>query len=135
MEPTTNKAAAPAAKKNKGGNDGKSPRALRGSPKASTNWTAADEARFQEQQKARETFVAERTDSLKQIAGLLFKGAKTEVIEPVVVDGNTVAEGRTLQAAVTEEQLVANIEQHGDAVLTFLSKHFKLVPTLIKKTH
>lgn len=135
---TTNKtsSAASSSKKNKGGNDGKSPRALRGAPKAATNWTAADEAKFQEQQKAREAFVAERTSSLKQIAGLLFKGNEVHTIEAIKdAEGNIIAEGRTLTASVTEEQLHANIAEHGDHVLTYLSKHFKLIPTLIKSAH
>jgi hypothetical protein len=130
---TTKTNAAPA--KSKGGNDGKTPRALRGAPKAATNWTPAQEAAFQAQQKAREAFVAERTATLKQAIGLLFKGAKTEVIEPVVVDGTTVAEGRTLPAAITEEALLSNLAEHGDQVLTYLSKHFKLIPTLAKSAH
>jgi hypothetical protein len=134
MESTTKTATA--LKKNKGGNDGKSPRALRGAPKAATNWTAADEAKFQDQQKAREAFVAERTASLKQVASLLFKGADVHTIAAIKdAEGNIIAEGRTLDASVTEAQLLANIAEHGDHVLTYLSKHFKLIPTLVKSAH
>lgn len=138
MDTTTNKtqpaASAAAAKKKTGGNDGKTPRALRGALKAATNWTPADEARFQEQQKNREAFVAERTASLKQIAGLLMAGAKPKHIEAVSdSQGVVITEGYSLPAAITEEELMANIEAQGDHVLTFLSKHFKLIPTLAKK--
>lgn len=134
MEPTTTTTKNSAApKKNKGGNDGKSPRALRGAPKAASNWSAADEARFQEQQKAREAFVAERTTSLKKIADLMLHGVKPVQIEAVKgADGTVITEGYALQVAATEEQLLANLAEHGDAILTYLSKHYKLQPTLLK---
>ncbi|RQR63853.1 hypothetical protein [Burkholderia sp. Bp8998] len=134
MEPTTTTTKNSAApKKNKGGNDGKSPRALRGAPKAASNWSAADEARFQEQQKAREAFVAERTTSLKKIAGLMLHGVKPVHIEAVKgADGTVITEGYALPVAATEEQLLANLAEHGDAILTYLSKHYKLQPTLLK---
>jgi type IV secretory pathway TrbF-like protein len=140
MDTTTNAKtktnAAPA--KNKGGNDGKTPRALRGAPKAATNWTPAQEQAFLAQAKAREAFVAERTATLKQAVGLLFKGAKSEVIPAVssaAEDGTIIREAQTLPAAITEEALLANLAEHGDQVLTYLSKHFKLIPTLAKSAH
>lgn len=133
MDTTTNKNTAASAKKNKGGNDGKSPRALRGAPKAASNWSAADEARFQEQQKAREAFVAERNASLKKITGFLLAGANPVQVEAVKgADGAVISEGYELPVAATEEQLLANLEAHGDAILTYLSKHYKLQPTLLK---
>ncbi|HIH2748229.1 TPA: hypothetical protein ACYLN4_003995 [Burkholderia lata] len=133
MEPTTTTKNSAAPKKNKGGNDGKSPRALRGAPKAASNWSAADEARFQEQQKAREAFVAERTTSLKKIADLMLHGVKPVHIEAVKgADGAVITEGYALPVAATEEQLLANLAEHGDAILTYLSKHYKLQPTLLK---
>jgi hypothetical protein len=135
MEATTTKTAA-APKKNKGGNDGKSPRALRGAPKAASSWTPAQEAAFLSQAKAREAFVAERTATLKQAAGLLFKGNEVHTIEAIKdAEGNIIAEGRVLTASITEEALLANLAEHGDQVLTFLSKHFKLIPTLAKSAH
>ncbi|KFG99056.1 hypothetical protein GQ56_0100930 [Burkholderia paludis] len=133
MEPTTTTKNSAAPKKNKGGNDGKSPRALRGAPKAASNWSAADETRFQEQQKAREAFVAERTTSLKKIVDFMLHGVKPVHIEPVKgADGNVITEGYALPVAATEEQLLANLAEHGDAILTYLSKHYKLQPTLLK---
>jgi hypothetical protein len=138
MEPTTNsakkatQAAAPAAKA-KGGNDGKTPRALRGAPKPATSWTPAQEAAFQAQQKAREAFVAERTGTLAKVAGLLFKDAQSHGVSAVKdAEGNVLAEAKVFEAGVSQEQLLANLEAHGDEVLTFLSKHFKLQPTLLK---
>jgi hypothetical protein len=132
MEATTTKTNA-APKKNKGGNDGKTPRALRGAPKASTNWTPAQEQAFQAQMKAREAFVAERNETLKKAAGLLFKGNVAHTIPAQLnAAGEEIEAARDLPASVTIDQIIANLEAHGDEVLTFLSKHFKLIPTLAK---
>jgi hypothetical protein len=131
MEATTTKAAAP--KKNKGGNDGKTPRALRGAPKAASSWTPAQEAAFQAQQKAREAFVSERNDTLKKAAALLFKGAKVTHIEAVKnAEGIELSTAQTLPESISLDQLIVNLEAAGDEVLTYLSKHFKLIPTLVK---
>jgi hypothetical protein len=129
----TNSAKNPdSASKRKGGNDGVSPRALRGAPKARTNWTAADEARFAELERVRVAFVSEREASLRQVIALLFKGAESHTIPAVTQDGNVAAEAKTLPPMITEEQLLENLTEEGDSVLTYLSRHFKLHPTLIK---
>jgi hypothetical protein len=136
METNNTKTAAAPKKQNKGGNDGKSPRALRGAPKAATNWTAAQEKAFAEMEKARLAFITERTESLKQITKLLFKGNEVHTVDGIKDEhGNIIAESRVLDASITEAQLLANLADNGDHVLTYLSKHFKLIPTLIKSAH
>lgn len=136
MEATTTTKTTNASKKNKGGNDGKTPRALRGAPKAASSWTPAQEAAFQAQQKAREAFVAERNETLKKAAGLLFKGNVGHVVPAQFnAAGEEIEAARDLPASVTVDQIIANLEAHGDEVLTYLSKHFKLIPTLVKSAH
>jgi outer membrane translocation and assembly module TamA len=112
MEATTKTA----PKKSKGGNDGKTPRAMRGALKASTSWTPAQEQAFLTQMAARDAFVTERNGTLTKVAEILFAGAED-----------------TDAGLLSQQQLVANLTAHGDEVLTYLSKHFKLHPTLIKQ--
>lgn len=135
--------AAPKAK-GKGGNDGVSPRALRGAPKVTADWSAAQEEAFAKMQAQRDAARALRAQGLGKVLDLLLAGIAPTVFKEAVAaqaaveeNGVIVTEAIPGQEAVTElvasrEELLANIEANGNALLTHLSIFFKLDPVLAK---
>jgi len=143
----TNKtnAAPKAPAKNKGGNDGKTPRAMRGAPKPTAEWSQAQEEAFAKMQAQREEARKIRAEGLGRVLDLLLAGIQPTLLKEAVegreaeVDAANVVITPAVEAqpAVTEllasrEELLANIEANGNALLTHLSTFFKLDPILLK---
>lgn len=137
--------AAPKAK-GKGGNDGVSPRALRGAPKVTADWSAAQEEAFAKMQAQRDAARALRAQGLGKVLDLLLAGIAPTILadaveaKPAEVDaaGVVITEAVEGKAAVSEllasrDELLANIEANGNALLTHLSTFFKLDPVLLKQ--
>jgi len=133
--------------KPKGGNDGVSPRALRGAPKPAAEWSQAQEEAFKKMMEQREAANAIRAQGLGKVLDLLLAGVQPTVFKDAVegkpaveadeANGIAAQPAVEAQAAVTEvvanrEELLANIEKNGNAILTHLSTFFKLEPTLLK---
>ncbi|AJD82973.1 hypothetical protein PJWF_00080 [Achromobacter phage JWF] len=130
--------------KGKGGNDGKTPRALRGAPKPTAEWSQAQEEAFAKMQQQREQARLIRATGLGQVLDLLLAGIQPTILadavegkDAVLVDGVVTEPAVEAQPAKTEllasrEELLANIEANGNALLTHLSTFFKLDPLLLK---
>lgn len=135
-----------AAPKNKGGNDGKTPRAMRGAPKPTAEWSPAQEEAFAKMQQQREQARQIRAAGLGRVLDLLLANIQPTILadaveaKPAEVDaaGVVIAEAVEGKPAVSEllasrDELLANIEANGNALLTHLSTFFKLDPVLLKQ--
>lgn len=130
--------------KSKGGNDGVTPRALRGAPKPTAEWSAAQEEAFAKLQAQREQARAQRAQGLGRVLDLLLADIPLTVLKEAVagqpageVDGKMIdaiePQEEVAELLASREELLANIEKHGNAILTHLSTFFKLDPVLAKQ--